>query len=215
MAGVATRAGHPGAGGDLPSREAAWQLVCEWVQSDSLRKHLLAVEAAMRRMAERAGGDPDRWGLAGLVHDLDWERYPTREDHPYRGVEALRQAGFPEDIVHAVLAHADYTGTARESDMDRALYAVDELTGLITAAALVRPDHSLRTLEVKSVVKKMKEKRFAAGVDRQTIEVGAQELGLTVPELTAEALAAMQGIADQLGLAGEPGQPAEKTVTSS
>ncbi|HHV54148.1 MAG TPA: HDIG domain-containing protein [Firmicutes bacterium] len=185
----------------LPDRNQAWNLLCEWTQSDSLRKHALAVEAAMRYLAERRGGDPELWGLAGLLHDLDYERYPTPNDHPYRGAEELRRLGYPEELVHAVLAHAEHTGTARETDLDRALFAVDELTGLITAVALVRPDRSLQNLEPASVLKKMKDKRFAAGVDRETIKKGAAELGIELPEFISQVIAGMRAVATELGLA--------------
>ncbi|MBE3576416.1 MAG: HDIG domain-containing protein [Limnochordales bacterium] len=187
----------------MPSRDEAWELLCSWVKSDSLRKHALAVEAAMRHLALLRGGDPELWGLAGLLHDLDWEKYPTPEDHPYRGAEELRRRGYPAELIHAVLAHAEYTGTPRESDMDRALFAVDELTGLITAATLVRPDRSLHNLEPASVLKKMKDKRFAAGVDREVIRQGAAELGLELSELIAQVIAGMRKAAAELGLDGK------------
>jgi len=187
----------------LPSREEAWKLLCSWIKSDSLRKHALAVEAAMRHLARLRGGNPELWGLVGLLHDLDYEKYPTMEDHPYRGAEELRRRGYPEELVHAVLAHAEYTGTPRESELDRTIFAVDELTGLITAATLVRPDRSLHNLEPASVMKKMKDKRFAAGVDRDIIRRGAAELGLELPELIAQVIAGMREAAAELGLDGE------------
>lgn len=190
-------------GSRMPTKEEAWELLCSWVESDSLRKHALAVEAAMRHLATLRGGDPDLWGLAGLLHDLDWEKYPTPEDHPYRGAEELRRRGYPEEVVHAVLAHAEYTGTPRESEMDRVLFAVDELTGLITAATLVRPDRSLHNLEPASVMKKMKDKRFAAGVDRDIIRKGAAELGLDLPDLIAQVIEGMRKSAAELGLDGK------------
>lgn len=187
----------------LPSREEAWELLCSWIESDSLRKHALAAEAAMRHLARLRGGDPELWGLVGLLHDLDYEKYPTMEDHPYRGAEELHRRGYPEELVHAVLAHAEHTGTPRESELDRTIFAVDELTGLITAATLVRPDRSLHNLEPASVIKKMKDKRFAAGVDRDIIRRGAAELGLELPELIAQVIAGMREAAAELGLDGE------------
>ena len=191
----------------LPSRDDALAIVHEHTASDSLRKHMLAVEAAMRAYAERLGGDPERWGLAGLIHDFDYERYPNAahsatEEHPAWGVRLLRERGWPEDILQAVLGHATYTGVPRETPMARALFAVDELTGLITATALVKPSRSVHEVDARSVRKKMKDKAFARGVSREDVMVGAQELGVELDEHIQFVIQAMRRSADELGLAG-------------
>jgi putative nucleotidyltransferase with HDIG domain len=186
------------------NRQQAWDLLCEYTQSENLRKHALAVEAAMRAYARRFGEDEESWGVVGLIHDFDYEKYPTAENHAYRGAEILRQRGWPDVIVRAVLSHASYTGVTRDSLMEKALFAVDELTGLITAVALVRPSKSVRDVTVKSVRKKWKDKAFAAGANRADIETGAADLGVELGEHIAVVLAAMQDIADELGLAGAP-----------
>ncbi len=183
-------------------RQQAWELLCEHTQSENLRKHALAVEAAMRAYAGRFGEDEELWRVVGLVHDFDYEKYPTAEDHPYRGAEILRLRGWPEEIVQAVLSHAPYTGVTRDSLLEKTLFAVDELTGLITAVALVRPSKDIRDVKVKSIKKKWKDRAFAAGVNREDIEEGAADLGLELDEHIAVVLEAMQGIADELGLAG-------------
>ncbi len=183
-------------------RQQAWDLLCEYTQSENLRKHALAVEAAMRAYARRFGGDEELWGVVGLIHDFDYEKYPTAENHAYKGAEILREKGWPEEVVQAVLSHASYTGVARNSLMEKTLFAVDELTGLITAVALVRPSKSVKDATVKSVKKKWKDKAFAAGANRADIEAGAADLGLELSEHIAVVLEAMQGIADELGLAG-------------
>jgi putative nucleotidyltransferase with HDIG domain len=189
------------------NRPDALSLMHEYTASDSLRKHMLAVEGAMRAYAERFGEDVERWGLAGLLHDFDYERWPNEahapdREHPSEGVRILRERGVPEDVLQAILGHATYTGVARESRMARALFAVDELTGLITATALVKPTRSLNDVDVRSVQKKMKDKAFARGVNRDDIVLGAAELGVDLPEHIQFVLAAMRGRADQLGLAG-------------
>ena len=194
---------------DIPSREEALQLQHEYTQSDSLRKHMLAVEAAMRAYAARLGGDPDRWGLAGLIHDFDYERFPNAEHspsegHPAHGVRLLRERGWPEDILQAILGHATYSGVARETPMARALFAVDELTGLITATALVRPSRSILEVDARSVKKKMKDKAFAKGVNRDDVIVGARELGVELDEHIQFVVDAMRGAAEALGLVGTP-----------
>lgn len=195
---------------DLPSRDAALALLHEYTASDSLRKHMLAVEAAMRVYAVRYDEDPDRWGLAGLMHDFDYERFPNAAhapdaEHPAHGVRVLREHGYPEDILQAILGHATYTGVPRETPMARALFAVDELTGLITATALVKPSKSVRDVEARSVRKKMKDKAFARGVSREDVVQGAEELGVPLDEHIQLVIGAMQGQAEALGLAGQPG----------
>jgi putative nucleotidyltransferase with HDIG domain len=194
---------------DLPTRDEALALQHEYTQSDSLRKHMLAVEAAMRAYATRYGEDPERWGLAGLIHDFDYERYPNAEHsatdgHPSEGVRILRSRGWPDDILQAILGHATYTGVTRESRMARALFAVDELTGLVTATALVRPSRSINEVDARSVRKKMKDKAFAKGVSRDDVVLGAQELGLDLDEHVQFVIDAMRGVAGALGLAGAP-----------
>jgi len=191
----------------LPSRDEALAIVHEYTKSDSLRKHMLAVEAAMRAYAGKFGEDPDRWGLAGLVHDFDYERFPNdahsaTEEHPAEGVRILRSHGFPEDILEAILGHASYSGVPRESKMAKTLFAVDELTGLITATALVRPSRSVMEVEAKSVRKKMKDKAFARGVNRDDVINGAADLGVDLDEHIDFVIKAMQGSAESLGLAG-------------
>lgn len=195
----------------LPTRDDAIALQHEYTQSDSLRKHMLAVEAAMRAYASRYGEDPDRWGLAGLIHDFDYERFPNAEHsategHPSHGVRILRERGWPEDILQAILGHATYTGVARESQMARALFAVDELTGLVTATALVRPSRSINEVDARAVRKKMKDKAFAKGVSRDDVILGAQELGVDLDEHIQFVIDAMRGAAGSLGLVGS--QPA-------
>ena len=191
----------------LPTRADALALQHEYTTSDSLRKHMLAVEAAMRAYAAKYGEDPDRWGLAGLIHDFDYERFPNdahspTEEHPSEGVRLLRARGWPEDILQAILGHATYTGVARESLMAKALFAVDELTGLVTATALVRPSRSVHEVDARSVRKKMKDKAFARGVNREDVLLGAQELGVELDEHIQFVVEAMRGVADELGLAG-------------
>lgn len=195
---------------DLPSRDAALALQHEYTQSDSLRKHMLAVEAAMRAYATQFGEDPDRWGLAGLIHDFDYERYPNAEHsategHPAHGVRVLRELGWPDDILQAILGHATYSGVAREARMAKALFAVDELTGLITATALVRPSRSVDEVDARSVRKKMKDKGFARGVNRDDVLQGAQELGVDLDVHIQFVVDAMRTAAPALGLAGTSG----------
>lgn len=194
---------------DLPTRDEALALMHEYTQSDSLRKHMLSVEAAMRAYAAKFGENPDRWGLAGLIHDFDYERYPNSEHsptdgHPAHGVRVLRDRGWPDDILQAILGHATYSGVARESRMAKTLFAVDELTGLITATALVRPSKSLHEVDARSVRKKMKDKAFARGVNRDDVIQGAQELGVDLDEHIQFVVDAMRASADALGLAGAP-----------
>lgn len=192
---------------DTPDRETALAIMHEYTASDSLRKHMLSVEAAMRSYAEKFGEDADRWGITGLVHDFDYERWPNNahsptEEHPAEGVRILRSRGFPEDILEAILGHANYSGVPRQSMMAKTLYAVDELTGLITATALVKPSRSVLEVEAKSVRKKMKDKAFARGVNRDDVINGAADLGVDLDEHIAFVIAAMQKVAGSLGLAG-------------
>lgn len=191
----------------LPARADALALVHAWTQSPSLRTHMLAVECAMRAYAEKLGEEVERWGLAGLVHDFDYERYPNAAqaadaEHPAEGVRHLRAAGWPADLCEAVLGHATYTGVPRVTRMAQALFAVDELTGLITAAALVKPSRSVHDVDVPGIRKKMKDKAFARGVNRDDIVQGAAALGVPLDEHLAVVLGAMQGAASALGLAG-------------
>jgi putative nucleotidyltransferase with HDIG domain len=190
-------------------RERALALVHEYTASDSLRKHMLAVEAAMRAYAAHFGEDAERWGLAGLLHDFDYERYPNEthapdSEHPAWGVRLLAQQGVPSDVCEAILGHAPYTGVPRESRMAKALFAVDELTGLITATALVRPTRSVHEVGARSVRKKMKDKAFARGVNRDDVIGGAADLEVELEWHIEFVIAAMRGVADDLGLAGTP-----------
>ncbi len=186
--------------GEWPSREKASAILDEWTKNKNLRKHAYAVEAAMRAYAQKLGEDVERWGVVGLLHDFDYEKYPDAENHPYRGAEYLKQRGYDEELVQAVLAHAEHAGVERDTFLKKAIFAVDELTGLIVAVALVRPSKKLADVAVESVLKKWKDKRFAAGVDRGLIERGAQELGAPLEEHIGTVLEAMQGIAGTLGL---------------
>ncbi len=189
------------------NREQAWQLVSEFTQSDSLRKHMLAVEFAMRAYARRFGQDEELWATVGLLHDFDYERYPdlTIEAHPVAGSKILRERGWPEGIIRSILSHAaEYTNVPRETLMDKALCAVDELSGLVTAVALVRPSKNIADVTIKSIKNKWKDKAFAAGVNRQDIEKAAADLGVELWEHVGVVLAAMQARAAELGLAGSP-----------
>lgn len=184
------------------SRDEAWALVTEFTGSESLRKHMLAVEAAMRGYAAGFGEDPEAWGVVGLLHDFDYERYPDASNHPFRGVEILRERGYPEWICRAILSHAEYSGVLRESRLEHALYACDEMTGFVTAAALVRPSRSVLDLEASSVLKRMKDKAFARAVSRDDLRRGAEELGLPLEEHVANVIRFMRERADDLGLRG-------------
>jgi putative nucleotidyltransferase with HDIG domain len=183
-------------------REEAWQLVNEWTQSSHLIRHMLAVECAMRAYAVRFGADAERWGLLGLLHDFDYERHPdlTVEGHPVVGVKFLRERGVDEEILRAILSHAAYTGVQPESDMEKTLVAVDELTGFVTAVTLVRPSKKIADVELKSIKKKWKEKEFAAGVHRGEIEQAAAALGVPLDEHIGVVLEAMRANAEALGL---------------
>ncbi len=191
------------------TRDRALALMHEYTASDALRKHMYAVEIAMRAMATRVGADPEAWGLVGLLHDFDYERHPNPdhaagEGHPSEGVRVLRAQGFPEEGLRAILGHADYTGVPRSTPMAQALYGVDELCGFLVACALVRPSRSLRDLEVKSVRKKLKDKAFARGVSREDVERGAAELGIPLDELITFVLEALRPGEAALGLGGAP-----------
>ena len=193
----------------LPARADALALLHEFTASDSLRKHMLAVEAAMRAYAGKWSEDAERWGLAGLMHDFDYEKWPNAShaadaEHPAEGVRLLRSRGYPEDVLQAILGHATYTGVQRDTRMAKALFAVDELTGLITAAALVRPSKSVLDLEAGSVKKKMKDKAFARGVSREDVTSGAEEIGVPLDDHITFVIGAMRGVAPSLGLAGAP-----------
>ncbi len=184
------------------NRADAWELLCEFTESDSLRKHALAVEAAMRYLARQHGEDEEKWGIVGLLHDFDYEQHPTLDEHPFVGATILRERGWPEEIARAVLSHGDHTGVSRESLMEKTIFAVDELTGLITAVALVRPSKSIFEVEPSSVRKKMKDKAFARSVNRDDIVKGAEELGVDLNVHIGEVIKAMQSVADELGLRG-------------
>jgi putative nucleotidyltransferase with HDIG domain len=183
-------------------REEALAIVREFIKNENLVRHTLAVEAAMRFYAGKYGEDEELWGVVGLLHDFDWEIHPDLERHPQAGAAILRQRGVPEEIIRAVLSHADHTGVPRESRMEKALFACDELTGLITAVALVRPSRSLADLTAPSVKKKWKDKGFAAGAKREEIERGAQELGVDLWEHVDNVILAMRPISADLGLQG-------------
>jgi putative nucleotidyltransferase with HDIG domain len=183
-------------------REQAWGLLTEFTLSESLRKHAIAVEACMRAYARKLGEDENRWGVVGLIHDFDYEKYPTAEEHPFKGNEILKERGWPEDIRRAVMSHADYSGVKRESPLEKTLYACDELAGFITAIALVKPGKSLAEVDAKSVRKKMKDKAFARSVSREDIVNGAQDLGVDLDEHITFCIDALKPIASELGLAG-------------
>lgn len=182
----------------MPSFAEALALMEAWTESESLRRHMRAVEVAMRAYARRYGEDEELWAMAGVLHDMDYEKYP--QEHPYRGVEELKRLGYPEEVLEAILGHASYTGVPRRTLMAKALFAVDELTGLITAAVYVRPDRSILGLELSSLKKKFKDKAFAKGVNREEIRMGAEDLGLSLDEHMALVLEAMRKEAELLGL---------------
>jgi putative nucleotidyltransferase with HDIG domain len=184
------------------TREDAWGLLTEFTQSESLRKHALAVEACVRAYAQKFGEDEETWAIVGLIHDFDYEKYPSLEDHPYRGNEILTERGWPEEIRRAILSHAEYTGVKRESRLEKTLFACDELAGFITATALVKPGRSLAEVDAKNVRKKMKDKAFARSVNRDDIVNGAAEMGVDLEEHIAFCIEAMKGVAKELGLEG-------------
>ena len=184
----------------MKTREEAWQLLNEWTKSPNLIKHGVAVEAAMRHYAGHFGEDADTWGMVGLLHDFDYEKYPSLDDHPYKGQQVLDERGYPEVIRQGIMAHAPHTGTPRTTVMEKAIFAVDELAGFIVGVALTRPNKKLAEVEVKSIKKKMKQNGFCAAVSRDDIRLGAEELGLELDEHVQHVLTAMQGISDELGL---------------
>ena len=186
----------------LPARDQALALLQEYTQKPGLIKHALAVEAAMRSYARKHGEDEDAWGLVGLLHDFDYERWPSAEDHPFRGVEILAEQGYPEWFRRAILSHATYSGVTRDSMLEKTLFACDELCGFITACTLVMPNKSLHELKVKSVEKRMKAKAFAASVNREDITSGAADLGVELEEHIGFVIEALRGIAAELGLDG-------------
>ena len=184
------------------SRDDAWALVTEHTQSESLRKHMLAVEAAVRGYARLWGEDEEDWGVVALLHDFDYERWPDQTNHPFRGVEILKGRGYPEWVTRAILSHADYSGVPRESKLEKALYACDEMSGFVTAAALVRPSKSVLDLEAGSVLKRMKDKAFARAVNRDDLRRGAEELGLPLGEHVGNVIMFLRVQAEPLGLKG-------------
>ena len=183
-------------------RNQDWKLLTEFTQSESLRKHALAVEACMRAYARKVGADEELWGTVGLLHDFDYEKYPTPQEHPYKGNEILKDRGYSDEIRRAIMSHAEYSGVSRDTPMEKTLFACDELAGFITAIALVKPGKSLAEVEVKSVRKKMKDKAFARSVNRNDIINGAKDLGLDLDEHIAFCIEALKGIAPELGLSG-------------
>jgi putative nucleotidyltransferase with HDIG domain len=183
-------------------RSEAWDILCEYTKTEALRKHALAVEAAMQAYAQKYEGDEEKWGIVGLLHDFDFEIHPGPEEHPVKGAEILRERGVPEDIVYAVLCHADYLGLDRRTPMDRAIYAVDELTGFVIAVALVRPSKSIEEVDVAAVRKKMKDKGFARAVNREDITRGAEIMGVDLDEHIAFVIESLKPVATELGIAG-------------
>jgi putative nucleotidyltransferase with HDIG domain len=191
----------------MPDRNDAWRLLCEYTASDSLRKHALAVEACVRAYAKKLGGDEELWALTGLLHDFDYEKWPNdahhpTQEHPYAGTLILKERGYPEEMIHAILGHANYSGVERVSPLDHVLFACDELSGFLTACALVKPSKSIHEVEAPSVKKKLKDKAFARGVSREDVYKGAEELGVPLEEHIACCISAMREAADSLGLAG-------------
>jgi putative nucleotidyltransferase with HDIG domain len=189
-------------------RETAWGLLSEFTQSESLRKHALSVEACMRAYARKLNGDEVLWGVVGLLHDFDYEKYPSLDDHPSKGNEILKERGYPEEIRRAILSHAEYTGVTRDSAMEKALFACDELAGFITAVALIKPGRSLAEVDTKSVRKRMKDKAFARKVNRDDIVNGAAALSIDLEEHITFCIEALKPIADQLGLDGSAAKSA-------
>lgn len=184
------------------TREAAWALLTEWTAGESLRKHALGVEAAVRGYARLFGEDEEDWGVVALLHDFDYERFQTPADHPFRGCDELRRLGYPEWVMRAILSHAEYSGVARESRLEKTLFACDEMSGFVTAAALVRPSKSVLDLEAPSVIKKIKDKAFARAVSRDDLRKGAEELGLPLEEHVTNVIRFLRERADELGLRG-------------
>jgi len=196
----------------MPTREEAWELLCEYTKGKSLRQHALAVEAAMRAAAARYGGpedDPDEWALTGLLHDFDYEMFPTADEHPYKGANILCGRGYPERVIRAIMGHATYTGVPRDTAMARALFATDELCGFLVACALVRPAKSLDGLEVKSVRKKLKDKAFARSVNRDDIHQGVAELGVELDEHISFVIESLKPVQERIGLKGSSDEAQE------
>jgi putative nucleotidyltransferase with HDIG domain len=191
----------------MPNREDSWKLLCEYTQSESLRKHALAVEACVRAYARKLGADEELWGITALLHDFDYERWPNADhhptqEHPYEGSKILREHGYPEELVTAILGHAEYSGVPRVSPLDHTLFACDELSGFLTACALIKPSKSIHEVETASVKKKLKDKAFARGVSRQDVYKGAEEMGVPLDDHISFCIEAMRRIAPELGLAG-------------
>jgi putative nucleotidyltransferase with HDIG domain len=191
----------------MPTREDAWKLVCDYTQSESLRKHMLAVEACVRAYAKKQGADEDLWGLTALLHDFDYERWPNNDhsadrEHPAEGAKILRELGYPEEIARAILSHANYSGVVRQSPLEHTLFACDELAGFLTACTYVRPSKSILDLEASSVKKRMKDKAFARGVSREDVIKGAEELGIPLDDHITFCINALRENADALGLRG-------------
>jgi putative nucleotidyltransferase with HDIG domain len=191
----------------MPSRDDAWQIVCEFTQSESLRKHMLAVETCVRAYARKTGADEEAWGIAALLHDFDYERFPNNDhaadrEHPAEGARILRERGYPEETIRAILSHADYSGVKRESALEHTLFACDELSGFLTACSYIRPSKSILDLEVSSVKKRLKDRAFARGVSREDVIKGAEELGVPLDEHIAFCVTALRENADALGLRG-------------
>jgi len=189
----------------MPTREDAWSLLCEYTQSENLRKHALAVEACVRAYARKFGADEELWGVTALLHDFDYERWPNQahhptEEHPYEGSKILRERGYPEEMIRAILSHADYCGVPRQTALEHTLFACDELAGFLTACALVKPGKSIFEVDTDSVKRRLKDKAFARGVNRQDVIQGAEELGVPLEEHIAFCVEAMRGVADRLGL---------------
>jgi putative nucleotidyltransferase with HDIG domain len=200
----------------MPTRDHAWTLLCEYTQSESLRKHMLAVETCVRAYARKNGADEELWGIAALLHDFDYERWPNAEhaadkEHPAEGAKILRELGYPDEAVRAILSHADYSGVVRQSPLEHTLFACDELAGFLTACTYVRPSKSILDLEVDSVKKRMKDKAFARGVSRDDVRKGAEELGIPLEEHIAFCIQAMRENADALNLRGNLGAQSAST----
>ncbi len=187
------------------TRATAWELLTEYTKSESLLRHALAVEASMREYARRFGEDEERWGIVGLLHDFDYERWPDPPDHPLKGAAILEELGYPEDVIYAIKSHADYLQLPRIDKMSKTLYAVDEMSGFVMAVALVRPSRSVFEVKVSSVKKKMKDKAFARAIDRDQLRQGAEELGVELDDHIETVITALQRVADELGLAGAAG----------
>jgi putative nucleotidyltransferase with HDIG domain len=191
----------------VPTRDDAWNLLCEYTQSESLRKHMLAVEACVRAYARKNGADEDLWGITALLHDFDYERWPNNDhapdkEHPAEGAKILREHGYSEEMIRAIMSHAEYSGVARENPLEHTLFACDELAGFLTACSYIRPSKSILDLEVSSVKKRLKDKAFARGVNREDVTNGAAELGVPLDEHIAFCISAMREHADALGLRG-------------